>query len=174
MKPLICDLPYPSTDALTTDVRSGQIISFAYATLNGEVTATLQYAYHNFVLSATHPEIAETLLSIAVAEMHHISLLGKAMCRLRITPLYTQYPNSKNYYNTSCVSQSVTPTKILMDNLKGELNAISEYRKMLLVLNNEQVEALIERIILDEQLHVETLKNLMEKLNTSNESTEQN
>ena len=170
MKPLICDLPYPSVDAFTPDVRSGQILSFAYATLNGEVTATLQYAYHNFVLFDSQPEIAETLLSIAVAEMHHISLLGKAMYRLGVKPLYTQYPNSKNYYNTSCISQSVTPTKILIDNLKGELNAISEYRKILLVLDNEQVQALVERIILDEQLHVETLKKLMEKLNTPNEN----
>ena len=52
----------------------------------------------------------------------------------------------------------------------GELHAISEYRKILLVLDNEQVQALVERIILDEQLHVETLKTLMKKLNTPNEN----
>ncbi len=87
------------------------------------------------------------------------------MFALGVTPLFTRYPNSKNYYNTSCVSQSVTPTKIFVDNLKGELQAIAEYRKILLALNNEQVAALVERIILDEQLHVETLKSLMEKFN---------
>ena len=48
-----------------------------------------------------------------------------------------------------------------MDDLKSELNAIAEYKKMLMVMRNEQVEALVERIILDEQLHVETLKQLM-------------
>ena len=117
------------------------------------------------VLSAEFPEVADTLQAIAIAEMHHVQLLGKTMFALGVTPLFTRYPNSKNYYNTSYVSQSVTPTKIFVDNLKGELQAIAEYRKILLALNNEQVAALVERIILDEQLHVETLKSLMEKFN---------
>ena len=99
--------------------------------------------------------------------MRHIELLGKAMYSLGVTPVYTRYPNSRNYFDTSCVSQSVTLQKILMDDLKSELEAIAEYKKMLLVLRNEQVEALVERIILDEQLHVETLKGLMQKADTT-------
>lgn len=166
MKPIVCDLPYPTTD-LERDVRSGQILSFAYATLNGEVAATLQYSFQSFVLSKTEQEIAETLQGIAIAEMRHIELLGKAMYSLGVTPVYTRYPNSRNYFDTSCVSQSVTLQKILMDDLKSELEAIAEYKKMLLVLRNEPVEALVERIILDEQLHVETLKGLMQKADTT-------
>lgn len=52
MKPLIMDLPYPSTDKLCRDVKAGNIISFAYATLRGEVTATLQYVFTDSISKA--------------------------------------------------------------------------------------------------------------------------
>lgn len=163
MKPLICDLPYPSVDSLTCDVRSGQIISFAYAAQYGELTATLQYTYHHFHFGLTDGETADTLMSIAVAEMKHLDILGESMLRLGVNPLYVQYPNSCTYYNTSGVSKSTAPQKMLMDDIQGELEAIANYKKMLFVLRNEQVEAIIQRIILDEELHLATLKQLLAK-----------
>ena len=162
MKPLICDLPYPSVDTLTKDVRSGNIISFAYATLRGEITATLQYTYHHFYFDQSKPEYADMLMRIAVAEMKHIDILGSAMLKLGVSPKFVQCPNTKEYYNTSLVSQATTPQKMLMDDIQGEMNAIADYQKMLFVLKNEQVEAIIQRIILDEQLHLETLKKMLE------------
>lgn len=163
MKPLICDLPYPSTDNLQADVRSGQIISFAYATLKGELTATLQYIYHHFYFDEIDKTDAETLMSIAVAEMMHIDILGTAMLRLGVSPKYVQCPNTNAYFNTSTVSQSTTAQKMLMDDIQGEMNAIADYQKMLFILKNEQVEAIIQRIILDEQLHLEVLKEMLKR-----------
>ena len=163
MKPLICDLPYPSTDTLTKDVRSGQIISFAYATLRGELTATLQYVYHHFYFGEIEENDSEILMAIAKAEMMHIDILGKAMLKLGVSPRYVQVPNSNNFYSTCTVSQSTTPQKMLMDDIQGEMNAIADYQKMLFILKNEQVEAIIQRIILDEQLHLEKLKEMLTK-----------
>ena len=163
MKPLICDLPYPSTDTLTKDVRSGQIISFAYATLRGELTATLQYVYHHFYFDEIEKTDAEILMAIAKAEMIHIDILGTAMLKLGVSPRYVQMPNTNNFYNTSTVSQSKTAQKMIMDDIQGELNAIADYQKMLFILKNEQVEAIIQRIILDEQLHLEKLKEMLTK-----------
>ena len=163
MKPLICDLPYPSIDTLTKDIRSGNIISFAYATLKGELTATLQYVYHHFFFGRIDETDAEILMSIAKAEMIHIDILGKTMLRLGVNPRYVQCPNTNAFFNTSTVSQATSAQKMLMDDIQGEMTAIADYQKMLFVLKNEQVEAIIQRIILDEQLHLEKLKELLEK-----------
>lgn len=162
MKPLICDLPYPSTEYLVKDVRSGQIISFAYATLKSELTAILQYTYHHFYFNGVNDDFADTLMSIAVAEMKHLDILGEAMLKLGVDPKYVQCPNSRTYFNTSTVSQSKIPEKMLMDDIAGELEAIATYKKMLFVLENEQVEAIIQRIVMDEELHLETLKKMLE------------
>ncbi|MCM1290059.1 MAG: hypothetical protein NC132_06370 [Corallococcus sp.] len=165
MKPLVCDLPYPSLDTLTTDVKSGQILSFAYATQKGELTAILQYLYHKTFMQNFSPKNAETLTSIAIAEMKHLDILADAMQRLGVVPRYVQYPNTKIYFDASCVSQSMTPQKMIMDDIQGELNAIAEYNKMLFVLKNEDVEAIIARIVMDEQLHLDTLKQMLENIN---------
>ena len=52
---------------------------------------------------------------------------------------------------------------MLMDDIQGEMNAITEYKKMLYVLTNQDVAAIVQRIILDEQLHLDALKELLEK-----------
>ena len=163
MKPLICDLPYPSTDTLTKDIRSGNIISFAYATLKGEITATLQYVYHHFFFDLIDEKDSEILMAIAKAEMMHIDILGKVMLKLGVNPRYVQCPNTNSFFNTSTVSQATSAQKMLMDDIQGEMTAISDYQKMLFVLKNEQVEAIIQRIVLDEQLHLEKLKEMLEK-----------
>ncbi len=165
-KPLICDLPYPSADTLTEDVQSGQIISFAYATLGGELNAILQYMYHSFRFGQFNADYASVMEQIAVAEMKHLDILGNAMLKLGVDPIYRQIPKTPNvWYNTSCIAYSKTTEKMLMDDIEGELNAIADYKKMLFVLKNEQVEAIIQRIILDEELHVEKLKSLLKRHN---------
>lgn len=161
LKPLICQLPYPSAENLQKDVRSGRIISFAYATLCGEISATLQYLYHS--LHLTNKQHAEVLESIALAEMKHTKILAECMLKLGVNPLYVQYPCSQTWFNTSQISRSTAPQKMLMDDVQGEMNAITEYKKMLYVLTNQDVAAIVQRIILDEQLHLDALKELLEK-----------
>ena len=163
MKPLQVDLPYPSTNTLTKDVRSGYIISYAYATLRGELTAILQYVYHHHFFDGIDPKDADILMSIAVCEMLHLNILGSAMLKLGVNPRYVQQPCTDNYFNTTTVSQATMPQKMLMDDIQGEMTAIADYQKMLFTLKNEEVAAIIQRIILDEQLHLETLKTMLEK-----------
>lgn len=106
-------------------------------------------------------------MSIALAEMKHLHILGDAMEKLGVKPLYVQYPNSKTYYDTSIVSKATTPQKMLMDDIQGEMNAIAEYDKMLFVLKNEDVAAIIQRINLDEHLHLASLKEMFTRYNTT-------
>ena len=163
MKPLVLDLPYPSTSDLARDVRSGNIISFAYATLKGEIAAVLQYIFHKFHFELMECDDADVLMSIALAEMSHVDILGKTMLKLGVSPRFVQCPNTYAYFNTSQVSKATSPVKMLMDDVQSEMTAIADYQKMLFVLKNEQVAAIVQRIILDEQLHLETFKKLLEK-----------
>lgn len=167
MKPIALDVPYPNTFDMQQDIRSGQIISFAYATQDGEINATLQYVYQSVIFGKIDKDDADTLEGIAVAEMVHVKLLASAMLSLGVMPVYTVRPNCNEFYNACTVSRACTPQKMLMDDIQGELQAIAEYKKMLFVLKNEQVEALIQRIILDEKLHLETLKKMLEKYTQS-------
>ena len=156
------DLPYPSFDGIEKDPISAKIIAPAYAGLKGELAATLQYVYHHYFFEETNEEIANALMGIAISEMHHLEILGKLLLKLGVEPIYSQCPPLKwNFYSPSEISYTKNPQKMLMDDIMGELLAIKEYEKMIKLLENEQVSAVISRIILDEELHVKVLKNFL-------------
>lgn len=161
MEPLICDIPYPKKETLPRDVRSGWILSFAYATAKGELSAMLQYRYHALRMRRHDNKKADVLSAIAEAESLHLKIVGEAMEQLGVDTVYTVYPNTARWFDTGCVSRATTPEKIIMDDIRTEMESIAEYKKMLFVLKNEQVEALVERLILDEELHLEALKTML-------------
>ena len=162
-KPLTLDLPFPSVKTITPDAMTLRIISPAYAAPSGELTAVLQYIYHSFFFDKEgYEDIADTLESIAIAEMMHFDLLGKTVLALGAAPLYTQYPPSSfNFYSTKYVAYSCKLKDMLEDDILGERHAIRAYENMLCKLKNQQVYAIIERIVKDERLHLKTLTDIL-------------
>ena len=163
-KPLTLDLPFPSTDKITPDALTLRIISPEYASPSGELTAVLQYIYHSFFFEKEgYGEIADTLEAIAIAEMIHFKLLGKTVLALGAAPIYTQYPPSPfNFYSTKYVSYSRTLKDMLEDDIRAEKHAIRSYENMLRRLKNQQVIAIIERLLQDERLHLQTFTQIYE------------
>ncbi len=168
MKPLVVDIPYPSLKNITEDKRSAYVISPAYSGLNGELNAILSYEYHSqFFNKLNMPEFKETVQRIAVAEMEHLEILGELLIKLGANPVYTLRAFDKyDFYNTSNVSESNVPEKMILDEIAAEINTVNDYCEMEKVLP-ENVSAVIKRIKLDEELHIKALKELMEKLNTN-------
>ena len=96
MKGLQVDLPYPSTEGLGEDVRSVKIISPAYADRGSEMTAVLQYVFQSVVFGALGmKKYSETLLSIAIAEMEHLEILGTILYEMGALPVFTSRPPYK-------------------------------------------------------------------------------
>lgn len=162
-KPLIVDKPYPTTDNITPDAYSLRIISPAYASSQSELNTILQYVYHSFFFEREgFRDVAETLNSIAVAEMMHLEMLGRTVLALGAAPVYAQYPlTGFNFYSAKYVAYSCTVKHMLEDDIIGERHAIAGYAKMLKCLKNEQVSNLIARILEDERLHLSTLEQIL-------------
>ncbi|MBE7090606.1 MAG: hypothetical protein E7363_01670 [Clostridiales bacterium] len=163
---LCVDLPYPSVETLCTDISAAHAISPAYATLHGELSALLSYVYYAYYFEKEGlREYAETISQIALCEMGHFRLLGKALLQLGIDPVYTAIPpNFTRFYTTGELSYFKRPQQMLLDSISGEMQAIAEYKNMQKRLKNEDVSTLIARILLDEQLHLDTLNDLYRKL----------
>ena len=167
MKPIQLDLPYPPLDCIGCDFKSAKIIFPAYTSAHGELTAILQYIYHSLRFGEQcDGETARVLTGIALAEMHHFKLLGEMLIRLGVDPVYTAgLPATPfNFYSTGAVCYSKSVKKMLMDDLSGEIYAAESYGKMLCRLCNEEVAAVIARIKMDEELHVQALTESMNAL----------
>lgn len=165
--PIRVELPYPSLDEITPDIESAKIIAPAYAGLyTSETSSSMQYMYHYFFFDELKMEkFAYVVENIAIAEMIHMEILAKTLLKLGIDPIYSVNPPQRNYYNTSMLAYSKYPQKMLMDDISAEMRAISDYQRMVKRLKNEKVSAIIQRIILDEMLHLEEFKTLLTKLN---------
>jgi len=162
-KSIQVNLPYPTTDGICADAISLRIVSSAYASPESELNAVLQYIYHSMNFERHgYKDIADTLTGIAIAEMHHLKILGSLILALGAQPVYAQYPASGfNFYSAKYVAYSRSLKNMLEDDIIGERHAISGYEKMLKCLKNEQVKEIIARIVQDEKLHLETLEGLL-------------
>lgn len=162
-KPLTLPESFPSIKDILNDAYSLRVISPAYASSTGELNAILQYVYHSFFFEKCgYADVAEKLVSIAVAEMMHLNILGQTILALGAPPVFCRYPASCfDFYSTKYVAYSRSLQFMLEDDILGEKQAISEYDCMLKKLKNKQVKEIVSRIRADEILHVETLQNIL-------------
>lgn len=163
-KPIIAEGSYPKLDGLTCDPKTARILSPAYATSCGELNAILQYVYHSINFTCAGDEAtAEKLKGIAIAEMMHLDMLAEALIRLGSQPVYTFNPPAQfNFYSTKFVSYSRSLRNMIEDDIMGEKYAVYTYERMLTRLKNPTLQTLICRIIDDENLHIEVLKEILE------------
>ncbi|HRR89672.1 MAG TPA: ferritin-like domain-containing protein, partial [Eubacteriales bacterium] len=94
-------------------------------------------------------------------EMEHHEQLGKTIFKLGGYPVLggANYP-----WSGSFVNYAGDLRKILEINIRGEELAIYNYEKTILRLTNHQVIKLLERIILDEELHIKIFSDLLAEL----------
>lgn len=154
------DLPYPEVIVNCPDLHDARILREDYAGRVSETTATLQYMYQHYILSEIEEEIADALEGIAIAEMHHHELLGKAITALGGDPIIG---GMSSFFSGGYVNYCKNTKELLETNIMGEYAAIRNYRKSISCLYNTSVKELLERIILDEELHIKILNSLLEK-----------
>ena len=165
-RPMIADRSFPSTEGIVRDAYSLRVISPAYAAPAGELNAVLQYMYHYFHFKdGGYLDFAETIESIAVAEMLHLKLLGETVLAVGAAPLYTANPPAMfNFYSAKFVTYSRTLVCMAEDDVRAEKQAIRGYERMLGLLRNEKVKDIIARILEDEKLHLAAFENILRSL----------
>lgn len=165
-KPLTIDIPFPTLDEITPDCVSLKIIQCAYASPVGELNAIMQYVYHSVCFEcAKEHEIANIIESISVAEMIHLKILGELIYKLGTQPVFAFQPTMPfNFYNAKYVNYSCNLINMVEDDVIGERTSIRYYENMLKKLKNDKVAEVIERICIDEKLHLERLNEIYAKL----------
>lgn len=157
---------YPSLDDVREDYKTLRALSPAYAGRKGELTAVLQYVYQSILLERLgKADMSKTVLGIAIAEMHHLELLGSAIVRLGALPAFTACPPYPVcYFSASCVNYTKSPIEMIEADIQAEREAISDYRKIISCITNEPITALLLRIIEDEEAHLAAFERMKKEL----------
>ncbi len=154
------DLPYPPVAV------DGRNPAYARAMLdniggsNSEMSAISLYIYNN-LRSAHTPDIALTFHKVGIVEMRHLEIFGKLACMLGEDPrLWTQHGCKKAYWTPGYNQYPVHFPEMMQNVIASENAAIQKYQYQASNIKDPNITALLSRIILDEQLHVQIFEQL--------------
>ena len=158
------DLPYPEIKVEKENSRYANILLHNYSGIVSEFTAIDQYVYHKFKLFKGCPAVSQAIGEIAMVEMHHLEMLGELILLLGEDPRYWIKKKDKRYYwNGKFVDYGNTLKEYLDYDIQAEVVAIRDYNKALNEISDPNIVKIIERIILDEELHLKIFKELYAK-----------
>lgn len=156
--------PYPQPVGITENRRAACVLLKSYSGVCSEMTAVNQYMYHYIKAAGCHPQISEALRQIAETELKHLYLLGSWICCLGVNPkLRTVGESGAKYWSARNIEYGRVVKDMIALDVEAEHDQIKKYEKAIKRVDNEQIQALLFRIIEDEQLHIKILKDIYSK-----------
>jgi bacterioferritin len=153
------DKPYPKVEIKCFNAYYASLLMDDYASNNSEYTAISQYVFAHIL--AGEKNIADTFLGIGIVEMDHLDMLADVILDLGVYPKFVS--GDGEVWNSRFVPYGNSTKERLELAIKGEYAAIDQYREHICKIKDKEINELLERIILDEQLHIKIFKKLLEE-----------
>ena len=159
VRPIMMALPYPPVQVRGKNQKFADLLSVDYCGSVSELSAILQYINHENRMSCEHCPLAQTVLGIAMAEMIHLQKLGELICLLGGNICFET--RKDGLWSPSCLTLPECIPQMLRADLESEKAAIRQYRIHINAIADDCVNAVLKRIILDEEYHIMILQALM-------------
>lgn len=158
------NLPYPEPMVEMQNIQYANILLKDYAGAVSEFTAVSLYVYQHFVSEGQYRDYAELIGGVSIVEMKHLELLGKTIKLEGIKPMYINNacPLGK-FWRSTYVNYTTLIKEMLIEDIKSEQKAIENYKYHITLIQDKYIRKLLERIILDEELHVKLFTQEYEK-----------
>lgn len=159
----VITLPYPEVPPQKTDAAAVKRILTAYAGPVSEMTAVTQYLYfHLIALMQGQTAVSDAFSCIAMTEMEHLNCLGKLITAFGGDPAYRCFQTNGKpvWWSGNLVSYPKQIPQMLRQAVASEQAAVREYRQLAKSLDGP-AKKLIERIIMDEEHHIDLFQDLL-------------
>ncbi|MCI9216069.1 ferritin-like domain-containing protein [Lachnospiraceae bacterium 42-17] len=166
VKPIMMDLPYPPIQVKERNRAYADMLSIDYCGSVSELSAITQYINNENRLSCDMCQMAKTLLGIAVAEMMHLQKLGELIILLGGQLDFTAKMRGgrRKIWTPEYLNIPENARKMLQADIEAERAAISQYEAHIRTIKDCYVNAVLARIIKDEEYHIILLKALMKEI----------
>lgn len=163
LRPAMVDLPYPDIMVSGQNRSYADLLSFDYCGPVSELSAITQYINNENRLSLSKCSVARTLLSIAMAEMMHMQKLGELIVLLGGTVDFAarQSNGIGKVWTPQYLSIPENARKMIVADIEAEKAAINQYHAHISRIHDDCVNAVLKRIILDEEYHIMMLRALI-------------
>lgn len=160
IRPIMADLPYPPTQVREMNTQYADLLMIDYCGSVSELSAIMQYINNENRMSGEQCPMVRTILGIAMAEMIHlqklaelIQLLGGYVC------FEAKRPNG--LWSPSCLTLPDCIPHMLQADVDAERAAIRQYKMHINAIQDDCVNAVLRRIIQDEEYHIMILQVLL-------------
>lgn len=166
VKPIMMDLPYPPIQVRERNPAHANILSFDYCGSVSELSAITQYINNENRMSCEKCPLAKTILGIAIAEMIHLQKLGELIHLLggNIDFVARQNNGRQRMWTPECLTIPGDIRQMLLADIEAEKAAIHQYGMHIKMINDNCVNAVLARIIKDEEYHIMILQILLKEL----------
>ncbi len=166
LKPAMLEFPYPPIQVSCRNLNYADMLSMDYCGSVSELSALTQYVNNESRLSMKHCRYAKILLEIAVAEMMHLQKLGELICLLGGELDYTARQQNGNCFlwTPEYLTLSDDVEQMICANIEGERAAVKRYKMHIGRIDDEFVNAVLARIIKDEEYHILLLQSLLDEV----------
>ena len=166
VKPIMVDLPYPETRVNAANQAYANLLSNDYCGSVSEMSAITQYINNENRLFCERCPLAKTLLGIAMAEMIHLQKLGELIFLLggNIDFKAKQQNGRQTMWSPSCLDIPDSVRNMIQADIEAENGAIRQYRMHMKMINDNCINAVLARIIMDEEYHIMILQALLKEL----------
>lgn len=151
-------LPYPEIDIKEKNLYYAKLIKKCYCGIYSELTLVNQYNYQQLLIESYLKEI---FIEISKIEKEHLDILGEIIIAFGGEPSFTIEKRNKSFHwNSKYINTDTTLKNILISNINNEQELIKEYRKITNIIENESIVSILNRIILDEELHIKIFNKI--------------
>lgn len=156
--------PYPEIRVAGPNSCYACILMDDYAGVVSEFTAISQYLYHHFFFKDIDKDLGALLENVAIIEMLHMEILADTIKKLGGDPrIRGSFSTCSNFWNGSFVYYGRELCSQLKADIDSEYKAISEYLKHIQLIKDPYIQAILERIILDEKVHIRLFNEALYK-----------
>ena len=162
IRPAMVDLPYPPIQVSEANRAYADLLSVDYCGAVSELSAITQYINNENRISYEKCAMAKVLLSIAVAEMMHLQKLGEMITLLGGTVDFVAKGQNgqRQMWTPKFLDIPEDIGRMLAADIEAEQAAIRQYQAHIRMIKDSCVNAVLKRIILDEEYHIMILRNL--------------
>lgn len=166
VSPIMVDLPYPPVKVNQKNVSWANLLSVDYCGAVSEMSAITRYINNENRISCMNCPVAKTLLGIAVAEMMHLQKLGEMIILLGGNVDFTaKYPdNRRRMWTPQYLTLPDNLKAMLAADIEGEKKAIEQYHMHMHMIDDSCINAVLARIIKDEEYHIMILQTLLQEI----------
>lgn len=162
VRPILMDLPYPPIRVKEKNQAYANLLSVDYCGSVSEMSAITQYINNENRMSSEKCSLAKTILGIAIAEMTHLQKLGELIFLLGGNIDFTaKHRNgTQKMWTPEYLKLPQSVDKMLLADIEAEKAAINQYKMHIKMISDNYVNAVLARIIQDEEYHIMVLQSL--------------